>query len=584
MTSGRLPGCGGRAAWFATALGVLLAAGAARAADPVFSDMTAASGLLFRHHGPSVDEKLRNLGPWFTALGAGGAVGDINNDGLLDVYLTNSLRGQPNALFINKGGMKFEEHAADWGVAELNDEHDYSMMALLVDLDNDGYKDLVVVRSGRSQIYRNVHGERFELVPDALANAPVPRNPVAVAAIDYDHSGYLSLYFGSYFPDVDLTRVAGGKGLLHDSWEGARNGGTNFLMKNMGGFRFEDRTKESGLGDTGWTLAIGTGDLDKDGWPDLYVANDFGPDKVYHNNGNGTFTDISARSIGVDTKKGMNAELGDFDNDGLLDVYVTNITEPYLHECNMLWHNNGDLTFTDVASDLGVCDTKWGWGAKFLDYDNDGFLDLMVMNGFISAGNKDYIDILMPIMLDGDVDLSNTMNWPAIGEMSFSGYERKKLFHNINGLAFEDVSAKAGVDVPTDGRGLIVADFDNDGREDMLLLNANQSAILFRNETAGGNWVQIELEGTKSNRDGIGTRVTAYLADGSLAYRETNAGNGFESQSTSLVQIGLGARRSIDDLEVVWPDGTVQHFHDVAVNTRFHLRETEGLVAVTPRK
>jgi hypothetical protein len=290
-----------------------------RAGDPVFKDMTVASGLQFRHFGPSVDEKLRNLGPWFTALGAGGAVGDVNNDGLLDVYLTNSLRGKPNALFINKGGMKFEEHAADFGVAELNDEHNYSMGALFVDLDNDGFKDLVVVRAGKSLIYRNVNGERFELVPDALANAPSPRNPVAVVALDYDKSGLPSLYFGSYFPDVDLTQVAGGKGILHDSWESARNGGTNFLMKNMGNFKFEDRTKEAGVGDTGWTLAVGVGDLDKDGWPDLYIANDFGADKVYHNNGNGTFTDISDRAIGVDTKKGMNAELGDFDNDGFLE-------------------------------------------------------------------------------------------------------------------------------------------------------------------------------------------------------------------------------------------------------------------------
>jgi hypothetical protein len=546
-------------------------------ATPVFENVTQSSGLRFRHHGPIVDERLRNLGPWFTALGAGGAVGDVNNDGLLDVYLTNSLRGQPNALFINKGGMKFEEHAADFGVADVNDDNNYSMMALFVDLDNDGYKDLVVVRSGRSLIFRNVHGERFELVEDALIDAPFPRNPVAVVALDYDHDGLLDLYFGSYFPDVDLTKLKGGKGLLHDSWEGARNGGTNFLMKNLGNFKFVDRTKESGLGDTGWTLALGVGDFDKDGWPDIYVANDFGTDKVYRNNGDGTFSDVTLKAIGVDTKKGMNADLGDFDNDGLLDAYVTNITEKYLHECNMLWHNNGDFTFTDMATDLGVCDTGWGWGAKFFDYDNDGFLDLYVMNGFISGGKKDYIDILMPIILDSDVDLSNTTNWPPIGDMSFSGYEKKKLFHNVNGMSFEDVSAEAKVDVDTDGRGLIVADFDNDGREDVLLLNANQDAILFHNLTNGGNWLQIELEGAKSNRDGIGAKATAFFKDGSLVYRETNAGNGFESQSSILVQMGLGERKTIEELEVAWPSGLVQRFHDVAVNTRFHLREGEGL-------
>jgi hypothetical protein len=363
------------------------------------------------------------------------------------------------------------------------------MSALLVDLDNRGYNDLVVVRSGKSLIYRNVNGERFELMPDALKDAPSPRNPVAAIAFDYDHSGYLSLYFISYFPDVDLTKITGGTGLLHNSWENARNGGTNFLMKNMGGFRFEDRTRQSGLGDTGWGLAAVAADFEKRGWQDVYIANDFGTDKLYRNNGDGTFTDVSEHAIGVDTKKGMNAEVGDFDNSGFLSIYVTNITEPYLHECNMLWHNNGDGTFTDMATDLGVCDTKWGWGGKFPDYDNDGYLDLMVMNGFISGGKKDYIDILMPIMLDSEVDLSNTMNWPALGDMSFSGYEKKKLFHNVNGLGFEEVSEKAGVDVDTDGRGLIIGDFDNDGREDMLFLNANQHAILWHNETPGGNWL-----------------------------------------------------------------------------------------------
>lgn len=572
----------GAALWALAGFPALAAAPGTAAAEPVFKDVTAKSGLVFRHNGPVVDEKLRNLGPWFTALGAGGAAADINNDGLVDVYLTNSLRGKPNALYLNKGNMQFEEVAVAWGVADLNDEKNFSMMALFVDLDNDGFKDLVVVRSGRSLIFRNVEGKRFELVPDALANAPTPRNPVAVVGIDYDHSGYPSLYFGSYFPDVDLTRVASGKGLLHDSWEAARNGGTNFLMKNMGGFRFEDRTKEARLSDTGWTLAMGTGDFDKDGWTDLYVANDFGTDKVYRNNGDGTFTDVSTRAIGVDTKKSMNAEVGDFDNDGWLDVYVTNITEPYLHECNMLWHNNGDGTFTDLATDMGVCDTQWGWGAKFIDFDNDGWLDLMVMNGFISAGKKDYIDILMPIMLDSDVDLSNTMNWPALGDMSFSGYEKKKLFRNQGGLLFEDVSARARVDVDTDGRGLIVADLDNDGRTDMIFLNANQPAIVFHNQTQGGNWVQIDLEGGKTNRDALGTRVVATMSDGQMFYREVNAGNGFESQSPPTLQFGLGVRKAIDELEVVWLGGATQRFQNVAASRRYRLREGGELIPVAP--
>jgi len=551
--------------------------------NAAFRDVTEAAGFNFKHFGPKVDEKLRNLGPWFTALGAGGSVGDVNNDGLLDVYLTNSLKDIPNALFINKGGMKFEDAAARYGVADLNQFPNFSMMSLFADLDQDGWDDLVVVRFGKSVILRNIKGERFEPMGHALDNAPYPRNPVAVVAFDFDKDGDLDLYFGSYFPDVDLTNVGNRTNLLHDSWEAARNGGTNVLLENKGGFHFVDSTKATGLGDTGWTLAIGTGDIDKDGWVDLYVANDFGADKVYHNNGNGTFTDISTKAIGVDTKKGMNADLGDFDNDGFLDVYVTNITEPYLHECNMLWRNNGDGSFSDVSTALGTCDSRWGWGAKFIDYDNDGFQDIYVQNGFISGGKKDYIDILMPIMLDSEVNLSDTMNWPALGEMSFSGYEKKVLFHNIGGSSFEEVASANGVDNERDGRGLIVADLDNDGDLDMVAMNANQNAVMYENiHPKPGAQISIELEGTKSNHGGFGTQVTAYTPAG-LFYRETNAGNGFQSQSTPLVHVGLGNAKKVDDLEVRWLSGKRQTFHDVAVGQRYFLREGEPLKPWTPR-
>lgn len=550
--------------------------------NQAFRDVTQAAGFKFRHYGPVVDEKLRNLGPWFTALGAGGSVGDVNNDGLLDLYLTNSLKNIPNALFMNQGGMKFKEVAAQYGVADLNQSPNFSMMSLFADFDQDGWEDLLVVRFGKSVILRNIHGERFEVMKDALKNAPTPRNPVAAVAFDYDKDGDLDLYLGSYFPDVDLTNVKGNTNLLHESWEAARNGGTNILLENVGNFNFVDKTKVTGLGDTGWTLAIGTGDMDKDGWIDLYIANDFGADKVYHNNGDGTFSDVSATAIGVDTKKGMNAELGDFDNDGYLDVFVSNITEPYLHECNMLWRNNGDGSFSDVSTVLGTCDTGWGWGAKFIDYDNDGYQDIYVLNGFISGGKKDYIDILMPIMLDSEVNLSNTMNWPPLKEMSFSGYERNVLFHNQSGFAFEDVSKANGVDIERDGRGLIVADLDNDMDVDMVVLNANQEAYMFENVYPHpGAQIAIELEGVKSNRDGFGTRVTAFTPNG-LFYRETNAGNGFQSQSTPLVHIGFGEAKKIDEMEVLWLSGKRQVFNDVAVNKRYFLKEGGPLQTWVP--
>jgi len=550
---------------------------------PAFKDVTKSAGTGHLHHGPVVDERLRNLGPWFTALGAGGAVGDYNNDGYEDIYVTNSVKGQNNILYRNNGDFTFTDVAIQAGVATLNDEHNFSMTALFFDFDNDGWKDLVVARSGLSLIFKNKRDGTFEDITH-LVKMPSPRNPVALVAFDYDRDGDLDLYFGCYFPDVDLTDLSSSKSstnILHESWETARNGGSNFLLENQGGGRFVDKTAVANLSDTGWTLAIGTGDFDKNGFPDIYVANDFGTDKIYRNNGNGTFVDYSLQAIGTDTKKGMNVDIGDYDNDGWLDIYVTNITEPFLQECNMLWRNNGDFTFTDVSAPTGTCDTDWGWGAKFIDYDNNGLLDLYVLNGFISAGEKDYIDILMPIMLDSDDMLSNTMNWPPLNDMSFSGYESNVLFRNEGGHSFIDVAKENGVNSNSDGRGLMIADFDNDGAQDMYVLNANQEAIMYRNLIGSeNNWIEIRLQGKKSNRDGIGTRLTFYSTQG-LRYRETNAGNGFEGQSTSFVHAGFEALEKVEKIIVEWPSGKTQEFKDVKTRAGYLLVEDEPLKMIS---
>jgi hypothetical protein len=554
--------------------GLLFATGTALAGtNSSFIDITKDSNVNFLHKGPQVDERLRNLGPWFTALGAGGSVGDINNDGLLDLYFTNNLTGTKNSLYLNKGNLKFEDIAMSAGVADLNDERNFSTMSLLVDLDNDGWKDLFLTRFGSSKIFKNLKNGKFEDVTDR-SDIPSPRNPVTAVAIDFDRDGDLDIYVGCYFPDVDLTNLGKAKtSILHESWETARNGGTNYFLENQGNFKFVDITEKVKLGDVGWTLALGTGDIDKDGWIDIYMANDFGTDKIYRNTGKGYFTDVSESSIGIDTKKGMNVEMGDYDNDGWLDIYVTNITEPYLYECNMLWRNNGDFTFMDVSKVLGVCDTQWGWGAKFIDFNNDGFLDIYVLNGFITGNQKDYIDILMPIMLEYNIDLSDTMNWPPIGEMSFSGNEKNRLFKNNWGMNFIEVGAKHSVDSNQDGRGLIVADLNNDGYQDMVVMSANQPVIVYKNTAINGNnWIDIELTGTKSNRDGIGTKVTFYSRKG-IQYRETNAGNGFESQSTILVHAGLGKLKKVAKIEVIWPSGIKQVFRNVEVNKHYKLVE-----------
>jgi hypothetical protein len=345
--------------------------------------------------------------------------------------------------------------------------------------------------------------------------------------------------------------------VLPNDLDNAINGGGVTLWHSLGGGRFEDATKKAGLANAmGWTLDVGHGDFDKDGFDDVYVAGDYGTDRVYFNNGNGTFTDTTEKSIGFDTRKGMNADVGDYDNDGWLDVYVTNITDEYMKECNMLWHNNGDRTFTDVSRETATCDSLWGWSAKFGDFDNDRLLDIFVVNGLRSAGPQNYIPVLVNMITAPGIDFSNVHNWPSIGSMSWSGYQKKKFFHNLDGHAFKESSAAAGVDNDRDGRGIAVGDFDNDGRLEFFQANANQEPILYRNVTATtGHWIELDLIGTKSNRDAIGAVVSVKTGSGKTLTRQVDGGSGYAGQSMRRLHVGLGEDTTIESIEIRWPSG-----------------------------
>jgi hypothetical protein len=362
--------------------------------------------------------------------------------------------------------------------------------------------------------------------------------------------------FGNYFKPENLIRLES-PNVLPNDLDNAVNGGGVTLWRSLGGGRFENVTKKAGMANAmGWTLDLGHGDFDNDGWPDVYVAGDYGTDRVYFNNGDGTFTDTTEKSIGFDTRKGMNADVGDYNNDGLLDVYVTNITDEYMKECNMLWHNNGDRTFTDLSRETATCDSLWGWSAKFGDFDNDGLLDIFAVNGLRSAGPENYIPVLVTMITMPGVDFTNVHSWPSIGNMTWSGYQRKKLFRNLDGSSFKEISAAAGVDNDRDGRGLAMADFDGDGRLEFFQANANQEPILYRNVTTpAGNWIQLDLAGTVSNRDAIGARITVKTAAGKTYIREVDGGNAYAGQSTRRVHIGLGAETAVESLEIRWPNG-----------------------------
>ncbi len=446
-----------------------------------------------------------------------------------------------------------------------------------------------MVRFGHNQLFENLGHGRFKDVTKA-AGLDRYANGITAVAFDYDRDGRVDLVVGNYFQPVDLFHPATPR-FFPESFETAKNGGGLTLWHNegpnaSGQWRFRDATAQAGLAAmTGWTLDVGHGDADGDGDDDLYVACDFGTDHFFVNNGDGTFRDATEKAIGFDTKKGMNAEWGDYDNDGRLDVFVTNITDDYMREGNFLWHNDGpdakgEVHFTDVARETGVAETGWGWAGKFFDYDNDGWLDLYVVDGWVSAGPESYVPDIFNMVIKPGIDLADARNWPPMGKKSLSGYEKKRLFHNLGGQ-FHDEAARHGLDSQRDGRGIAVADFDNDGRMDLFVTNANAEPFLYHNVMPLPNhWVELVLEGGgRSNREAIGAQVRL-SAGGRTLLRFVDGGNGFASQSTRRVHFGLGAAAAVDRLEVRWPSGAKTVYPHVPVDRIVRL--VEGRAEILP--
>jgi hypothetical protein len=542
-----------------------------------FVDMRDQAGISFHHVRAAFHQKLSNVMPWLTAGGAGVSLGDYNNDGLDDIYFVSSGLGALNHLYRNDGNFKFTEVALPAGLAKVNEtrETGTSSAALWLDYNGDGWQDLFLLRFGKTALFRNNKDGTFT---EVTQESGVRRhtNALSVTAFDYDRDGDLDIFIGGYFSEKDFQNPDDTK-VLFDSWETARNGGRNYLFRNNSDGTFSEVAEEAGFQDTGWTMAVGHGDINNDGWQDIYLANDFGTDKLFKNIG-GRFVDISGTAIGVDTKKGMNADFADYNNDGSLDIYVTNMTEPYLHECNMLWRNNGDETFSDVSVETQTCDTKWGWGAKFVDIDNDGRLDIYAANGFVSAGKTEYMEVLLDFVFDDKVDVADARGWPKMGDSSMAGFERNMLLRQTTS-GFASIGKEAGVDSIGDGRGVAVADFDNDGRMDIVVTNVNGAPHIYRNTTEPkGNWLELRLTGTggKSNLDAIGTRILVRTADGEQI-REVASANGFNAQSSLQAHFGLGKNSRVDYMKIVWPDGAHQEFRNVAGNKVYHLRQNKTI-------
>lgn len=547
-----------------------------------FTDATLSAGITNSHHRPVLDHQLDNIMPWVCSVGAAVAAADFNHDGWIDLYVTDSHFGHPNHLYLNNRDGTFIDLAPQAGVAFLNNELEgVSMDCVVADFDNDGWPDIFLARWGHNALFRNngTNAQGLLTFADVTQKLFKKRdglpgtdwaNANAVVAWDYDLDGRVDFCVGNYFDEFDLWHLKTTK-IMHDDFEKARNAGRKFLYHQNPDGTFTETSAAAGVVDTGWTLALGVGDLNNDGWPDLYIADDFGQDQVFINLKNGAFTNVSELAIGKDTKKGMNAEMGDFDNDGWLDIYVSNITtSEYLQEGNMLWHNNGPNaeglpTFTDIALEAGCHDGGWSWAAKFLDYDNDGDLDIYLSNGYISAGTSNYWYDLASWTVKGQ-DVSDARNWPAIGNRSFSGYERNRFWENKGSYTFRECATELGLDSNRDGRGLATLDYDNDGDEDIFVANQAAPPHLFRNNLVHSNhWLTIDLvtdPSTNITRDAWGARITAFTAS-SRQIREKNGGKCFCGGSEPRLHFGLGKDDVVQLLEVRWPDGGLQYYENV---------------------
>jgi hypothetical protein len=541
-------------------------------------EVSADVGIEFRHHRPTLDPVFDNLAPHIAALGAAVSVTDVNRDGWPDLYFTNSRFDEPNALYLNQADGRFVDIAAAAGVADLNREGEgVSMGSVWGDYDNDGFEDLLVYRYGYLQLFRNLGDLRFE---DVTTAAGLRRwvNSNGAIWFDFDRDGLLDLYVTAYFrSEVDFWNPATTR-IMHDSFEFAANGGRNLLFRNLGDGRFEDLTEPMGVGSTRWTLAAASADFNDDGWPDLYLANDYGPEEFFVNEAGTRFV-LTRAGLETDSKSGMSVSLGDISNRGRLDVFVTNISERgYLFQDNNLRLNllAEAGRFQDVASGV-VADAGWAWGAQFGDLNNDGWNDLYVLNGFISADrDKSYWYEMSKVAGANGNIFEDARNWPAMGSTSLSGYERSRVLLNLGASGWVDVADSVGVTDEFDGRAVVLVDLFNRGVLDVVIANQDQPVTIYRNTvTPGNHWIGFSLEGTRSNRSAIGTEVVVEFS-GAHQRKIVDGGMGFASQNDRRLHFGLGSAGRVERVVIHWPSGRAQTLTDLGVDRLHRILEPDG--------
>ena len=536
-----------------------------------FADIAASAGLVAKTVAGGEKRKKYII----ETTGTGAALFDYDDDGWPDVFLVNgtTLEGFPKGqeptshLYHNNGDGTFTDVTKKAGVALKG----WGQGVCAGDYDNDGWVDLFVTFWGHDVLLHNNGDGTFIDVTKkvGLWNDKV-RWGTGCAFVDYDRDGHLDLFVSEYVDfDPNHTPEPGSSSLCQ--WKGISvmcgprglKGTRNRLYHHNADGTFNDVSDKSGISktDLSYCFTAVTGDFDNDGWPDIFVACDSTPSLLFHNNHDGTFKEIAVEA-GVAynedglVQAGMGAHAVDYDGDGWLDIIRTNFSD----QTSTLYHNNGDGTFTDVSSTAGLGgNTQFlGWGTLFVDVDNDGWPDLFQANGHVYP----------------EVDSNG---------LSSAFRERKVLYWNLQNGKFKDISLEAGpgISAAFNSHGVAAADFDNDGAVEILVNNSHDRPSLLKNYGEHGNWVNLKLLGTKSNRDAIGARVTV-RADGHQQLQEVRSGGGYISQSDFRLHFGLGKVTRVESVEIRWPRGQKQVFHNVDANT-FYLIE-EGREQLSPQQ
>ncbi len=589
-----------------------------RSASPCFADVTRVA---LGANASYSAQLLRGVDYWRTVLdGACGidiyghngvAVGDIDGDGFDDLYVCQPA-GLPNRLYRNRGNGTFDDITEASGVGILEN----TACALFIDIDNDGRQDLVVVRAAGPLLFLNQGAGKFRLKPDAFQFANPPQGTfTGAAAADYDRDGWLDIYFCLYvyYQGTDQYKYP-------VPYYDANNGPPNFLMRNNRDGTFRDATAQTGLdkNNTRYSFCCGWSDYNRDGWPGLYVVNDFGRKNLYRNNGDGTFTDIAAGAGVEDIGAGMSVSWFDYDHDGAQDLYSADMwtaagerismQEAFKKDSpasvralyqrhatgNSLFRNRGDGGFQDVTANSGVGVGRWAWSSDAWDFDHDGFPDLYIANGMLSGPVRDDLNSYFwrEVVANSPDEVRASpayeQGWNAVNEMiradhTWSGYERNVFYANNRDGTFSDVSGAVGLDFPEDGRAFALADFDQDGRQEVFLKNRNapQLRVLRNVMEKLPPAIAIRLRGGTSNRDAIGASVTIETEEGRQT-RMLQAGSGFLSQHSKEIFFGLGAAKGPVKVSILWPSGLVQRLDGIPPNHRVWVEEGQEAYRMEP--